>query len=140
VVAIAEPRPQTRALFADQYGVDDSLVFETWEQLYEASAESIQTIGKRLADAVIIAVHDRMHAELVKAFAAQGYDILCEKPMATSIEHCLQIEAAVKKSGIIFGLGHGVLLLPPVRRMAFSTLILNEKCCQCCGIRPILVP
>jgi hypothetical protein len=26
VVAIAEPRSQTRALFADQYGVDDSLV------------------------------------------------------------------------------------------------------------------
>jgi predicted dehydrogenase len=58
-----------------------------------------------------------MHADVVKAFAAQGYDILCEKPMATSIEHCLQIEAAVKKAGIIFGLGHGVphvhLHVPP---------------------------
>ncbi len=49
-----------------------------------------------------------MHAELVRAFAAQGYDILCEKPMATSIGHCLQIEEAVKKAGIIFGMGHGV--------------------------------
>ena len=108
VVAIAEPRTQTRALFSDRYGVDDSLVFETWEQFHKASAESIQKIGRRLADAVIVAVHDRMHAELVVAFAAQGYDILCEKPMATSIEHCLQIEAAVKKAGIIFGMGHGV--------------------------------
>jgi predicted dehydrogenase len=109
VVAIAEPRPQTRALFANRYGVDDSLVFETWEQFYKASAESIQMTGKRLTDAVIIAVHDHMHAELVVTFAAQGYDILCEKPMAASIEHCLQIEAAVKKAGIIFGMGHGVL-------------------------------
>lgn len=142
VVAIAEPRPQTRALFADRYGVDDSLVFEAWEKFHEASAASIQTIGKRLADAVIIAVQDRMHAELVEAFAAQGYDILCEKPMATSIEHCLQIEAAVKRSGIIFGVGHGVSLLPPVQRMALSKkkIILNEKLFQCCGIRPTLVP
>ncbi len=127
VVAIAEPRPQTRALFTDRYGVDDSLVFETWEQFHKASAENIQTIGKRLADAVIIAVHDHMHAELVEAFAAQGYDILCEKPMATSIEHCLQIEAAVKKAGIIFGVGHGVLM-PPAQRMALSSEILIEKC------------
>jgi predicted dehydrogenase len=141
VVAIAEPRPQTRALFAHRYGVDDSLVFETWEQFHKASAESIQTIGKRLADTVIIAVHDRMHAELVVAFAAQGYDILCEKPMATSIEHCLQIEAAVKKAGIVFGMGHGVFAsLPHVQCMPLSPKILNKKMCQCCDIRPILLP
>jgi predicted dehydrogenase len=113
VVAIAEPRPQTRARFADRYRVDGSLVFDTWEQFHNASAESIRTVGKRLSHAVIVAVQDHMHAEVVKAFAAQGYDILCEKPMATSIEHCLQIEAAVKEAGIIFGLGHGVCLLFP---------------------------
>ncbi|KAI0254923.1 hypothetical protein BJV78DRAFT_1120414 [Lactifluus subvellereus] len=106
VVAIAEPRSKTRALTASRYGVDGTLVFETWEQFHEASAETIQTSGRRLADAVIIAVQDSMHAELVEAFAAQRYDILCEKPMATSIEHCLQIEAAVKKAGIVFGMGH----------------------------------
>ncbi|KAF8258852.1 hypothetical protein EI94DRAFT_1707626, partial [Lactarius quietus] len=106
VVAIAEPRSNTRTRFASQYGVDSKLVFESWEQFYKASAETIQTLGKRLADAVVIAVQDHMHAELVVAFAAQGYDILCEKPMATSIDHCLQIEAAVKKAGVIFGMGH----------------------------------
>ncbi|KAH8988608.1 hypothetical protein EDB92DRAFT_2010786 [Lactarius akahatsu] len=109
IVAIAEPRSKTRALFASQYGVDSSLSF------HKASAETIQTVGKRLADAVLIAVQDHMHAELVGAFAAQGYDILCEKPMATSIEHCLQIEAAVKKADIIFGMGH-VLRYSPYTR------------------------
>jgi predicted dehydrogenase len=54
-----------------------------------------------------------MHAELVEVFAAQGYDILCEKPLATSVEQCLRIEAAVKKAGIIFGLGHGVYAHAP---------------------------
>ncbi|KAI0306962.1 hypothetical protein B0F90DRAFT_1622610 [Multifurca ochricompacta] len=115
IVAIAEPRSKTRALFASTYDVDSSLVFETWEQFHKASAETIQTIGKRLADAVVIAVHDHLHARLVIAFSAQGYDILCEKPMATSIEHCLQIEAAVKDAGIIFGMGH-VLRYSPYSR------------------------
>lgn len=108
MVAIAEPRPQTRTLFAKRFGVDGSLAFETWEQFHKASAETIQTVGKRLADAVVIALQDHIHAESVAAFAAQGYDILCEKPMATSVEHCLMIEDAVKKAGIIFGLGHGM--------------------------------
>ncbi len=114
VVAIAEPRPQTRKNFAKLHSVDDTLVFKTWQELIVASAEIINTIGKRLADAVIIAVQDHQHAEVTKAFAEQGYHILCEKPMATSIQECLAMENVVKQSGKIFGMGHGmsVILCP----------------------------
>jgi len=73
----------------------------------EASTETIQTVGKRLADAVIVAVQDHMHREVVLAFAAQGYHILCEKPMATSLKDCFDIEKAIKSAGVIFGMGHG---------------------------------
>ena len=111
-MAIAGPRTQTQALVADRFGVDHNRVFETWEQFHKASAEMIQ-VGKRFADAIVIVAHDRMRAELVVVFAAQGYDILCETPMATSVEHCLQIEDAVKKTGIIFGLGSRMLLSCP---------------------------
>lgn len=107
VIAIAEPRPNTRKNFANLYKVDKTLVFDTWEDLLAASAETISTIGKRLADAVIIAVQDHLHAEVAAAFAKQGYHILCEKPMATSISDCLRMESAIKEAGIIFGMGHG---------------------------------
>ncbi|KAJ3002777.1 hypothetical protein NUW54_g5661 [Trametes sanguinea] len=96
VVAIAEPRPKTRRIMAETYSVDNTLVFETYEDLLKASADTIQTIGTRLADAVIIAVQDRMHMEVALAFAAQGYHILCEKPMATTVEACIKMEAAVR--------------------------------------------
>ncbi|KAF8264945.1 streptomycin biosynthesis protein StrI [Lactarius quietus] len=108
VVAIAEPRSNTRTRFA-------------------TSAETIQTLGKRLADAVVIAVQDHMHAELVVAFAAQGYDILCEKPMATSIDHCLQIEAAVKKAGVIFGMGHVQCAITEVVRSGQLGQLINAQ-------------
>lgn len=85
-------------------------MFNTWQELHVASAETIKTVGKRLADAVVVAVQDHMHVEVVLAFAEQGYHILCEKPMATSIDECMKIEAAVKKAGIIFGMGHGEIL------------------------------
>ena len=108
VIAIAEPRPNTRKNFATLHKVDDTLVFNTWEGLLAASAETISTIGKRLADAIIIAVQDHQHAEVAAAFAQQGYHILCEKPMATSIHDCLQMENAIKEAGVIFGMGHGI--------------------------------
>lgn len=95
---------------ADSHSVDQTLVFNSWQELHAASAETIKTIGKRLADAVIVAVQDQMHLEVAIAFAEQGYNILCEKPMATSIEDCIKMETAIKKAGVIFGMGHGTLL------------------------------
>lgn len=109
VVAVAEPRPKTQEIFAKRHNIDITLVFETWQDLHAASAETIGTIGKRLADAVIIAVQDHMHLEVALAFAEQGYHILCEKPIATSLEDCLKMEAAIMKAGSIFGAGHGLI-------------------------------
>ena len=89
----------------------------------------------RIADAVIVSVlvrhqstlrsialsgacnevadgQDQLHAPLVEAFAKQGYHILCEKPMATSIDECVdmvkQVQASDEKK--IFGVGHGMSL------------------------------
>ncbi|KAH9939890.1 streptomycin biosynthesis protein StrI [Amylocystis lapponica] len=125
VVAIAEPRPKTRKLMADAHFVDQTLVFRTWQDLLVASAETIKTVGKRLADAVIIAVQDQFHLEVALAFAEQGYNILCEKPMATSVSDCVKMEAAIKKAGIIFGMGH-VLRYSPYN-MAVTDVIRSGK-------------
>ncbi|KAI6034259.1 hypothetical protein BKA83DRAFT_299006 [Pisolithus microcarpus] len=94
IVTVAEPRENTRQLFARAHNVDDALVFNHWQDLLQASAETIETLGRRLADAVIVAVQDDMHREVVLAFAAQGYHVLCEKPMATTLRDCLDMEAA----------------------------------------------
>ncbi|KAF8558845.1 NAD(P)-binding protein [Imleria badia] len=106
VVAIAEPRYNTRTLFAKAHAIDDTLVFNTWQDLLKASAETLETVGKRLADAVIVAVQDHMHRDVVVAFAQQGYHILCEKPMATNLRDLVGMEKAVNEAGIIFGMGH----------------------------------
>jgi len=58
---------------------------------------------------VVIAVQDKLHARVVEAFAEQKFDILCEKPMATSISDCVRMANVVKDAGIIFGLGHGTV-------------------------------
>ncbi|KAH8113443.1 NAD-binding protein [Phellopilus nigrolimitatus] len=118
VVAIAEPRPNACATAAAAHGVDASLVFHTWQAFHAASAETLATVGTRLADAVVVTVQDHMHCAVVRAFASQGYHVLCEKPMATSVEDCVRIADAVKKAGIIFGMGHVLRYSPYSKAMA----------------------
>jgi threonine dehydrogenase-like Zn-dependent dehydrogenase len=108
IVAVAEPRPKTRERFVAAHGIDSSLVFGDWRDLLFAAKQTSTTLpGTRLADAIVVSVQDAMHMEVVLAFAELGYPILCEKPMATSVEDCLRMHAAVKKSGVVFGMGHG---------------------------------
>lgn len=118
VVAIAEPRPATRKQFAEQHHVDQSLVFETWEQLLAASQDTLDATGRRLADAVLVTVQDDMHLDVTKAFAKQSYHILCEKPMATTAEGCVEMAVAVEKAGIIFGMGHVMRYSPYIQEIS----------------------
>ncbi|KAG6911704.1 hypothetical protein DXG01_007954 [Tephrocybe rancida] len=118
IVAIAEPRPNTRLAFASAHRIDATLVFTDWRLLLAASAETIATVGTRLADAVIVAVQDAMHLEVTLAFAQQGYHILCEKPMATTPEDCLRMEDAVRRGGQIFGMGHVMRYSPYSRELS----------------------
>ncbi|KAF9505820.1 hypothetical protein BS47DRAFT_1353600 [Hydnum rufescens UP504] len=118
VIAVAEPRPKTRQIMVDTHSISPSMVFESWEDFVRSSADSIAAAitsrsadgnlcgPGRLTDAVLVAVQDSMHAPIVTALAAQGYHILCEKPMATSPEDCIRMTDAVKRSGTIFGIGH----------------------------------
>ena len=114
VVGVAEPREHQRQLVADKYGLPSARVFKDWR---EAAAVP------RFADAVIIATQDQDHTEPALAFAACGYHILLEKPMATSADECRRIVAAAEKFDVIFAVGH-VLRYTPY----FSKLkeLLNE--------------
>ncbi|KAH9893148.1 hypothetical protein C8Q73DRAFT_791038 [Cubamyces lactineus] len=56
VVAIAEPHLKTHQVMTEAHSMDKTLVFESYEHLLKASADTLQATGKRLADAVIITV------------------------------------------------------------------------------------
>jgi predicted dehydrogenase len=97
VVGVAEPREVRRARLAGEHGIASRNVAADWRQL----------VGRaRLADAVLICTQDRMHADPAEAFAALGYHILLEKPMAPDEAACRRIVAAVEEAGVMFAVGH----------------------------------
>lgn len=72
-------------------------------------------------DAVFICVLDEMHTAVIKALAPLGLHIMCEKPLATTLEDTISIyEAVMREWGVlgrktVFGIGH-VLRYSPFNR------------------------
>lgn len=108
IVGVAEPRDDYRNLFVEKYNIKKEFVFKTWQEAAQRP---------KFADAVIIATQDKQHVEPTEAFAARGYHILLEKPMAESLENCRRIYNAVKDKDTMFGVCHVLRYAPYTRKI-----------------------
>jgi len=72
----------------------------------EFCADLDQVIEDRRIQAVIVTMETNRHAEFIERAAAAGKHILCQKPLATTLEDCDRIMAAVKKHGVKFSLAY----------------------------------
>ncbi len=66
-------------------------------------------------DAVAIVTPNHLHFEPAKAFLEAGINVICDKPMTTSLADAEALQAAVGDSGLIFGLTHNYTGYPLVR-------------------------
>jgi len=78
---------------------------DTWQQFLNQD---------KLADAVIIATQDQDHKAPAVAFAAAGYHLLVEKPLAVSLQDCRDITTACEKAGVMLAVCHVLRYFPPV--------------------------
>jgi predicted dehydrogenase len=65
-------------------------------------------------DAVVISTWHDTHTQLAKAAAAAGKHILLEKPMALTLEQCLEIAAAAERAKIVLSLDFKFRFAPAV--------------------------
>jgi phthalate 4,5-cis-dihydrodiol dehydrogenase len=73
--------------------------------------------ASRDVDAVWVASPNALHAEHVIAAARQGKHVICEKPMAVSLEQCAAMVEAVERHGVKFVQGHSKAYDTPIRKM-----------------------
>jgi len=81
-VAVAEPNPIRREKFARIHQIPPERQFEGWQQALAAG---------NIADAVLNATQDNLHAESAMAALKAGYDLLLEKPIAPTLKETLAI-------------------------------------------------
>ncbi|MHA2298794.1 MAG: Gfo/Idh/MocA family protein [Candidatus Hodarchaeales archaeon] len=81
-LAVAEPLESRRTKFARKHRIRGDNCFESWEQLFQ---------NDKLAQVALVTTQDRLHTAPTLAALEKGYDVLLEKPMATTIEECKKI-------------------------------------------------
>lgn len=90
LVAIADLKEEARNKAARDYGVTPYADFR-------------EMIEKEKLDAISVVTPDAFHADIVVAGLEMGCHVLCEKPMATTLEDCYRIlEISRRNSGKIF--------------------------------------
>ncbi|NKK77013.1 Gfo/Idh/MocA family protein [Rhizobium leguminosarum] len=101
----------TKAANADLYAICD--VAEDLRERMAITHGAEKTYGdydQMLADpdldAVVIATADAFHVPASLLALQAGKHVLCEKPVGVTIEECLELKAAVDKSGKVFQVGH----------------------------------
>jgi predicted dehydrogenase len=79
---------------AEKYAVN-----RVYDSVQEAACD-------REIDAVIVGTPPNVHAEHIELLARAGKHILCEKPMASSVEDCQRIIDACRASKVTLQMGH----------------------------------
>jgi predicted dehydrogenase len=67
-------------------------------------------------DAVSIVTPNHLHFAVAKAFLDARINVICDKPLTTTVADAEALAAMVKSSGVIFGLTHNYTGYPTVRQ------------------------
>ena len=106
LVVCADPAPgvaeEAVAAFGFERGTDD------WRWVIDDPG----------VDAVWIAAPNMLHVELVEAAAEAGKHVFCEKPVGGTPEQTVRAERAVRRAGVVGGVGFNYRWAPLVRYTA----------------------
>jgi predicted dehydrogenase len=88
-IAVAEPRKAWRERFAQLHDIPPRNCFKSWEELLKK---------KQFARTAFICTPDQMHTDPALAALQRGYDVLLEKPMASTLKDCLKLVKKAKET------------------------------------------
>src|SRR5688572_10307449 len=86
---------------------------EKWKTQYDIPENNIYNYqnfdsikDNKDIDIIYVVLPNAMHAEYVKRAAKAGKHVICEKPMAVTVEECDQMIAACKQAGKMLSIGY----------------------------------
>jgi len=90
VVGIAEPDRELARRYAEQHGFSMELVFDTVEEMVEATRPEAVTAFNTIYG----------HLEVVEQCAPRGIHVMVEKPLAVSLDHARRMATLARRHGI----------------------------------------
>ena len=80
-----------------------------------ATAEAL--LSEQGLDAVVVATPPQTHAAIAADAIRRGKHVLCEKPLARTVEECRELVDAAVRAGVVLGVAHEKRFHPTLRRV-----------------------
>jgi predicted dehydrogenase len=89
--------PENARLSAADLGLAPDRAYAAYDEM--AAKEAARPDG---VEAVVIATPNHLHHPVAKAFLAAGIDVICDKPLSTTMAQAYELVDLAKKSGLVF--------------------------------------
>ena len=96
---------------AEELGLDPARSYDSYGAMAAAEAERDDGI-----DAAVIVTPNHVHAPAAKAFLEAGIDVICDKPLTSTLADAEDLAATVERTGLTFALTHNYTGYPLVRQ------------------------
>ena len=111
VAGALSSQPQRAAASAAELHIAPERAYADFRAM--AKAEAARPDG---IDVVAIVTPNHLHAPIATAFLDAGIDVICDKPLCTSLSDALMLVEKVRSSGRLFALTHNYSGYPMVRQ------------------------
>ncbi|NOY37109.1 MAG: Gfo/Idh/MocA family oxidoreductase [Chlorobi bacterium] len=115
--------PERSKLSGEQMGIDPARCYPDYHTMI--NTEASLPAGKRM-DFIAIVTPNHLHFEPAKLALENHFHVMCDKPLALSLDEALELQRLVKDSGLIFGITYtyaGYPLVMQAREMIRSGTI-----------------
>jgi len=106
--------PERGHEFAIRCGIDAPRAYGDWREML--AAESARRAPAERLDLVTVATPNSTHYEISKALLEAGFNVLCEKPLTTTVEDSADLVALAKERGRVLAVNYGYSGYPMVRQ------------------------
>ena len=80
-------------------------------------ASTEEMLDREDLTAISICTPPKVHLALTRMAAARGIHVLCEKPMASTVEDCQGMIDVCRSAGVVLQIGHKKRFIPPLLRL-----------------------
>jgi len=110
----SDPKKSKRT--GEELFLDPSRVYGSYQEMLEK--ESSLPSDKKI-DFVSIVTPNATHLSIAKMFLEAGFDVVCDKPMTTTLAEAKELEEVVKKKQRVFALTHNYTGYPMVKQARY---------------------
>lgn len=98
---------------APVYGIEPERAYGTYQEMIDR--ESLLPLGERI-DFISIATPNDTHYAIARACAEASFNVVCDKPLTTTLRQAEELAGVVARTGIVFALMHNYTGYPMVRQ------------------------